>query len=48
MLLTATLMLPVPTLLAASPAHAIRDTVEMGPHVEVRVSILYGYAYQIH
>ena len=39
MVLTATLMLPVPTLLAASPVPATRDTLEMGSHVGVSVAI---------
>ena len=38
-LLTATLMLPVLTLLVASPVHAIRDTVEMGSDVQVSFAI---------
>jgi hypothetical protein len=39
MLVTVTLMLPVPTLLVASPAPVTRDTLEMGSHVWVSVTI---------
>ena len=38
-LLTATLMLSVPTLLVVSPVHAIRNTVEMGSDVRVSFAI---------
>ena len=33
--ITATLMLPVPTLVVASPVAATRDTLEMEPHALV-------------
>ena len=35
MLITVTLMLPVPTLLVASPVPVTRDTLEMGSHAWV-------------
>jgi hypothetical protein len=38
-LTTVTLMLPVPTLLVASPVPVTRDTLEMGSHVRVSVII---------
>jgi hypothetical protein len=34
-LITVTLMLPVPTLLVASPVPVTRNTLEMGSHVRV-------------
>ena len=47
-LLTAILMLPVPTLLVASPVPVTRDTLEMGSHVEVSVLMYVNYLYQTH
>jgi hypothetical protein len=38
-LITVSLMLPVPTLLVASPVPVTRDTLEMGSHVWVSVII---------
>ena len=42
-LLTATLMLLVLTLLVVSPVHAIRDTVEMGSDARVSVANFSSY-----
>ena len=47
--ITVTLMLPVPTLLVASPVPVTRDTLEMGSHVwvsdlsniQIKVSVLF-------
>ena len=47
-LLTAILMLPVPTLLVASPAPVAGDTLEVGSHVEVRVVMYVIYIRHIN
>ena len=47
-LLTVTLMLPVPTLLVASSVAVAGDTLEMGSHVEVRVVMYVIYSNQTH
>ena len=47
MLLTATLMLLVPTLLAASSVPVTRDTLEMGSDVRVSVANFSSYNYYI-